>query len=202
VALRFEFRPARRIENELLPQIGERLELAVPHHSVAFWRGRTWLAVAGVWVLLVLATNARVEALLPAFPIAARGWWLLVKTHLDWFVVTNMRILRIQGVLNVKHAAMSLSRIVDFTMQVPFWGQMLGYGHLVFENAAQDQGLREIHHIGKVDKVYQRIQELAFEQGGGPGKNARPAVPAEPAEPFEPPVAHDMDATGEIPAVR
>ena len=182
MAIRFEFRPARRIDDELLHELGERVVLAVPHHSVAFYAGRAWLAAAAVWTFLVLASNARVEALLPVFLIAGRGWWLLVRTHLDWFVVTDLRILRIQGVFNVKHAAMSLSRIVDFTMEQPFWGQFYRrkYGHLVFENAAQDQGLREIRYIGRVTTVYKLIQELAFEAGGGPARHKR-SVPAEPA---------------------
>lgn len=191
MALRFELRPSRRIDDQLMHELGERVVRAVPHHAVAFYRGRGWVLAAGLWALGVLAANAQVAALFPVFPMLARGWWLLAKTHLDWFVVTDMRILRIQGVLNVRHAAMSLSRIVDFTMEEPFWGQLMGYGHLVFENAAQDQGLREIRCVGEVSELNKLIQQLVFEAGGGPARHKRPASPVS-----------DMDATGEIPAVR
>ena len=37
-------------------------------------------------------------------------------------------------------------------MQRPFWGQLFGYANFVFENAAQDQGLREIDFVGEPDK--------------------------------------------------
>jgi hypothetical protein len=208
MALRFELRPSRRIDDELLHELGERVVRAVPHHPVMLYHGRAWVVAACVWVYLVMITNARIEAVLPFFFLLGRGWWLLAKAHLDWFVVTDMRILRIQGVFNVRHAAMSLSRIVDFTMEQPFWGQLMGYGHLIFENAAQDQGLREIRYIGGVAELNKVIQQLVFEAGGGPARHKRVAegpveppegavtVPAQSAD-----AATDMDATGEIPRV-
>jgi hypothetical protein len=196
MALRFELRPSRRIDDQLMHELDERVVRAVPHHSVAFYRGRLWLLAAGLWTLGVLAVNAQVAALFPVFPMLAWGGWLLARTRLDWFVVTDMRILRIQGVFNVRYAAMSLSRIVDFTMEEPFWGRLLGYGHLVFENAAQDQGLREIRYVGDVASLNKAIQQLVFEAGGGPARHKR--VGAAPFDVDE----LDMDATGEIPAVR
>jgi hypothetical protein len=203
MGLWLELRPARRIDEQLLHPLGERVILALPHHPVAYYHGWAWVVAAATWTLAVLATNAQVAALFPVFLLLARGGWLLLRTHQDWFVVTDMRIFRIQGVFNQRAAAMSLSRIVDFTMEQPLTGQMMGFGHFVFENAAQDQGLREIRHIRDVNAVNKTIQELVFQAGGGPAKHKRP-VPVQPVQPIHPPrprTDEDLDQTGEIPRV-
>lgn len=201
-----ELRPSRRIEAQLLTELGERTELRLPHHSIAFWPGRAWLAAAIGWVFLVTIANGTVAALFPALPMALWGYWKLIRLRVDWFVVTDMRIFRIHGVFNQRVPAMSLSRIVDFTMEQPFLGQLLGYGHFVFENAAQDQGLREIRFIAHPVMVNNTIQRLVFEAGGGPAKHKRTSDPAQPvAVPRQlesaSDVAVEMDATGEIPRV-
>ena len=223
MALRLELRPRRRIEDQLLEQLGEEIVRAMPHHPVAFLRGSLWMLLAALWTVAVMATNGPVGALLPVFLFVLRGGWLLLAVYEDWFVITDMRIFRIRGVLNQRAAAMSLSRIVDFTMEQPLLGQLLGYGHFVFENAAQDQGLREIRFLRDVVPVNNLIQQLVFEAGGGPAKHKKGTAPApvvvgtggRPARPGSaeapqggaPPVGwgtpyDDPDATGQIPRVR
>ena len=178
MALRLELRPRRRIQNQLLDQLGEEIVRAMPHHPIAFLRGGLYLLLAAVWTVAVLVTNGPVGALFPVFLFLLRGGWLLLADYEDWFVITDMRIFRIRGVLNQRAAAMSLSRIVDFTMEQPLMGQLLGYGHFVFENAAQDQGLREIRHLRDVVAVNNLIQQLVFEAGGGPAKHKKGTAPA------------------------
>ena len=207
MAIWLELRPARRIDEQLLHGLGEQVVRAVPHHPVAYYHGWAWIVGAAAWTLAVLVTNAQVAALFPVFLLLARGGWLLLRTHQDWFVVTDMRIFRIQGVFNQRTAAMSLSRIVDFTMMQPLTGQLMGFGHFVFENAAQDQGLREIRYIRDVIELNEIIQTLVFQAGGGPARHKRPPAAtagptAEPPSPRQPGDAlSDMDATGEIPRV-
>lgn len=207
MAIWLELRPARRIDEQLLHGLGEQVVRAVPHHPVAYYHGWAWIVAAAAWTLAVLVTNAQVAALFPVFLLLARGGWLLLRTHQDWFVVTDMRIFRIQGVFNQRTAAMSLSRIVDFTMMQPLTGQLMGFGHFVFENAAQDQGLREIRYIRDVIDLNEIIQTLVFQAGGGPARHKRPPSAAagsgaEPPGPRQPgDVLSDMDATGEIPRV-
>ncbi|MEZ5085516.1 MAG: hypothetical protein R2722_04445 [Tessaracoccus sp.] len=57
-----------------------------------------------------------------------------------------------------------MSRILDISMERTLLGMMLGYGHFIFETAAQDQGLREIRYVGRPeerDKTIQRIIQRA-----------------------------------------
>jgi hypothetical protein len=176
--LRLELRPQRRIEDQLLEQLGEQVVRRMPHHPIAFLRSGLWLLLAGLWTVAVMVVNGPVGALLPVFLFVLRGGWLFLSVYHDWFVITDMRIFRIRGVFNQRAAAMSLSRIVDFTMEQPLMGQLLGYGHFVFENAAQDQGLREIRYLNDVVAVNNLIQQLVFEAGGGPAKHKRGTAPA------------------------
>ena len=84
---------------------------------------------------------------------------------LDRFVVTNMRVFRVNGVLARSLATMPLSRILDITVQKPLIGRLLGYGHFVFESAAQAQGLRDISFVGRPDERDLTIQRVVQRSG-------------------------------------
>ena len=218
-----ELRPSKRVDAQLLSflvddgeggrvTVREEVEVERGHHAVSYLRGGLYLLLAVLIGVAVLLANTRPEPLLLSMLLSLRGGWLWLAVWEDRFVVTDSRIFRVQGVLNQRAAAMSLSRIVDFTMEQPFWGQVLGYGHLVFENAAQDQGLREIRYLDDVTELNNLIQQKVFEVGGGPAKH-KSAVPVaasagRPGSTMEgsPAVGGwgtftDPDATGEIPRV-
>ena len=80
--------------------------------------------------------------------------------NLDQFVITNMRVFRIHGLLSRSQATMPLGRILDITVVQPLQGRMLDYGHLTFESAAQDQGLREIKYVAHPDQRDLKIQRV------------------------------------------
>jgi hypothetical protein len=215
MALLPELRPRHRIDAQLLTLLDETVVESRKHHWVGFVRGGLYVVLGLLVALAVLVTNGPVEPLLLTFLLWLRGGWLLLEIWEDRFVVTDSRIFRVQGVFNQRAAAMSLSRIVDFTMEQPFWGQVLGYGHLVFENAAQDQGLREIRFLTDVVELNNLIQQKVFEVGGGPAKHKRAVLvggaevaPTPGTGPTEVAPASggwgtlaDPDATGEIPRV-
>ena len=84
---------------------------------------------------------------------------------MDRFVITNMRVFRVNGVLSQKLATMPLSRILDITVAKPLHGRMLGFGHFVFESAAQEQGLRDIRYVGRPDERDLAIQRVVQRAG-------------------------------------
>lgn len=97
---------------------------------------------------------------LAAALIFGRGFYLLAKEQLDRFVVTNMRVFRVHGVFNRHLAIVPIARILDISVNRPFLGIVLGYGHFVFESAAQEQGLREIKFVPNIlrhDRIIQTI---------------------------------------------
>ena len=107
--------------------------------------------------------------------IVLLGWggWKALAANLDCFVITNMRVFRVHGVLSRSLATMPLGRILDITVVKPMTGRILGYGHFTFESAAQDQGLREIRFVGDPDTRDLAIQRVVQRSGlrGAPRVN-------------------------------
>ena len=93
------------------------------------------------------------------------GVWKSLAANVDRFVITNMRVFRVHGVLNRSLATMPLGRILDITVVKPMSGRILGYGHFTFESAAQDQGLRDIRFVGAPDQRDLAIQRVVQRAG-------------------------------------
>ncbi|MGJ6979360.1 PH domain-containing protein [Aestuariimicrobium soli] len=88
------------------------------------------------WIAFVLAVPLLIACLLR-----------IHSMHMDRFVITNMRVFRVNGILSQHMATMPMTRILDISVYQPFLGRLLGYGHFTFESAAQDQGLRDISFV-------------------------------------------------------
>jgi len=123
---------------------------------------------AGVVVLFsILWFPARV-VLLPlavGLGLGLHGGWRLLAAHMDRFVITNMRVFRVHGILDQNIATMPLARILDISVNKPMVGRVLGYGHFVFESAAQIQGLSKILFVGNPDERDLTIQRVIQRSG-------------------------------------
>jgi hypothetical protein len=167
------------------------LALFVAGALVAVWLARRGgsslrpLALAGgAGLVLWLTRNEGDIHAVPAFVMLAclaRGIWLWAVYHYDIFAVTDTRVLRLRGPLSKKRATVPLGRILDIVVEKPLLGQVMGYGHLVFESAAQVQGLREIRFMPHPDTLDRTIQLLVH---GGPPPRAETHREPEP-EPQE-----------------
>jgi hypothetical protein len=142
--------PRQNIEKHLLVDEGEVVIDEVAHHWIVYipaileaLLGLVFLGLAIFgpislgWLWLILMAVLWIHAL-----------WGAMHRHMDRFVITNMRVFRVSGVITRKIATMPIARILDITVDQPFFGLIVGYGHFVFESAAQEQGLREIRYIG------------------------------------------------------
>ena len=140
-----------RIGRHLLREEGEVIVDEVHHHWVVYIRPALEMVLA--LALVVLGVFSRVDiAWLPwlvAIGISLHAGWRALTEHMDRFVITNMRVFRVRGVLSQRLATMPLGRILDISVEKPFRGRLLGYGHFVFESAAQEQGLRDIRYVGR-----------------------------------------------------
>lgn len=167
VSLLAEVLPHPEIRKHLLRDEGEVIVDEVPHHWVAYWRAVLWalLGLASVVLAAVVTMNLAWFFLLVAGGLLAFAAYRALSVHMDRFVVTNMRVFRIKGVFSQQLATMPLSRILDITVRKPFLGRLLGYGHFVFESAAQAQGLREINTVGRVDERDLTIQRVVQRAG-------------------------------------
>jgi Bacterial PH domain len=103
--------------------------------------------------------------LLVAGGVAAQGLWRVIEEYRDRFVITNQRVFRVHGNLNIQRATVPLIRILDITVKKPFVGRVLNYGHFVFESAAQVQGLDKINYVKDIDRRDYQLQRTMQRAG-------------------------------------
>lgn len=155
------------IGRHLLREEGEVIVDAVHHHWVAYLRP----AAEGVLGLALVVASAFVwlsvawVVLLLGVVLLGRCGWGVLREARDRFVITNMRVFRIHGVLTQSLATMPLHRILDITVVKPLHGRVLGFGHFVFESAAQEQGLRDIRFVPRPDERDLVIQRVVQQSG-------------------------------------
>ena len=173
-----------RIDKHLITDQGERIVDEVRKH---------WAASASA----ALELFAGIVVLLLTFSVPAQAWWVpavlggavmvhavwrLFEQHTDRFVITNMRVFRVHGIVSQRIATMPLTRILDISVHKPAIGRIFGYGHFVFESAAQEQGLRDIRYVGDPDGRGLTIQRV-IQQAGLRGAAGRPDFAGAPMRP-------------------
>jgi uncharacterized membrane protein YdbT with pleckstrin-like domain len=155
------------IGKHLLRDEGEVIVDEVRHHWVAYFIPA--LEAAGAASLLVASPFVNVNVawlfLVVAFALGVHATWGALREHRDRFVITNMRVFRVHGVLSTHLATMPLSRILDISVKKPLHGRILGFGHFMFESAAQEQGLRDIRYVGHPDQRDLVIQRVVQRSG-------------------------------------
>lgn len=180
-----------RISRHLISDEGEVVVDEVRKHPIAFL-GPGLLAAAGaLLVLLALWSPVRLAwfPLGAGLVLAAVGGYRMLAAHMDRFVITNMRVFRVHGILSQHTATMPMSRILDISVHKPFIGRILSYGHFVFESAAHDQGLRDIRYVAHPDRRDLTIQRVI--QRSGLRASMRPVASQQP--PPEPPPVVPLD---------
>jgi PH (Pleckstrin Homology) domain-containing protein len=185
----FGFDP--RVERHLIADEGEVIIDEVRKHWAAIV-GPILEIAAAIPVLLLLAWTPTPAYWVPIFLalfLLLHGMWRMLAVQMDRFVVTNMRVFRVHGILSQRIATMPIARILDISVYKPLIGRVFGYGHFIFESAAQDQGLREIKFVGSPNERGATIQRVIQRSGlRGPSRGARPAEPR-----------HDPNETAEMP---
>lgn len=151
-----------QIEKYLLLEEGEELRDEVRKHWAVYLRPLLEALVAMVFLFVWIFSPVQVSwvpfVLFVGFGVHA--CWLGLSDNIDRFVITNRRVFRIWGLLSRDRAEMPIVRILDITIHRPLLGRLLGYGHFVFESAAQEQGLREIKYVANPDARDREIQLL------------------------------------------
>lgn len=153
-------------ERRLLVEEGERIVDEVYRH----------------WITRVVPVAAVVAGMLAfaSMPVLGQAWWVALVSGLalggwgfyrvhvefmDRFVITNMRVFRVHGVVDQHMATMPIARILDISVHQSLWGQLFGYGHFVFESAAQDQGLKQIRFVPRIEERDLTIQQVIQRAG-------------------------------------
>lgn len=139
----------------------------VHHHWAAYTLPalEVVLGVVLLWATAVVPAQVSTVPLLVAFGLFGHATWGAARESRDRFVITNMRVFRIHGVLSATLSTMPLSRILDITVVKPLHGRLLGFGHFCFESAAQEQGLRDIRFVARPDERDLAIQRVVQRSG-------------------------------------
>jgi hypothetical protein len=183
---------------------GERIALRGRQHVLAtFIEGRIpWVLVILALVLLVL--DLQMES---GFGRDLFGWvglallviglaWL-AQIYLQWYaqdyLVTNRRVIKVEGILSKRSADSSLEKINDAVLQQSLLGRMLGYGDLDIMTAAEESVDRyrmlsqaQTFKRTMLDEKH-KLEQEAFQIPAPPLRAAPPPPAAEP-EPPPPPV--------------
>jgi hypothetical protein len=158
------------IAKHLLREEGEVIVDEVHKHWVVYIvPALEVVAAIGVFYLFLISpVDLAWLPFLLTFVILGHAAYKALEQHMDRFVITNMRVFRVRGVLAQKLATMPLGRILDITVEKPLTGRLVDYGHFVFESAAQEQGLRDIRFVGHPydrDLTIQRVVQRAGLRG-------------------------------------
>jgi PH (Pleckstrin Homology) domain-containing protein len=156
-----------KVRRHLISDEGEVVIDEVRHHWVVFTVPMLEVVLAAALLVTLVTTSIGGDQVLLAIVLVllAHAFWQFLTQHRDRFVVTNMRVMRIRGVFSQTVATTPIARILDITLVKPINGRILGYGHFIFESAAQDQGFREIKFVSRPDDRDLTIQRVIQRTG-------------------------------------
>ena len=117
---------------------------------------------------LLGTTMLLVVALVLGVLLLARYVWWRNKVY----VVTNLRVLKLEGLLSKAHRDASLDKINDLVLTQSMWGRMLGYGDLQVLTANEASGMTFHKLQDPVAFKRQILQVRTAEMAEGPGLGA------------------------------
>jgi membrane protein YdbS with pleckstrin-like domain len=93
------------------------------------------------------------------------GWvlWDVAEWYYDRFILTNKRVMLIEGIISRNVAMMPLARVTDMKYTQSPLGRVLGYGTFELESAGQDQALRNVVNLPNPTDLYLQVVEEMYE---------------------------------------
>src|SRR5262245_54668746 len=73
--------------------------------------------------------------------------WDVAGWYYDRFVLTNKRVMLVEGIIARKVAMLPLARVTDMKYPQSPMGRVLGYGMFEIESAGQNQALRNVSNL-------------------------------------------------------
>jgi hypothetical protein len=178
---------------------GERVALRSRQHLLAtIIEGRVpWVLLVLALVLIFLDLSLTQGMLRDLFGLLGLGLLLVALVwlgyiYLSWlnqdYLVTNRRVIKVEGILGKRSADSSLEKINDAVLQQSLFGRMLGYGDLDIMTAAEESVDRyrmlsqaQTFKRTMLDEKH-KLEQEAF-QIPAPPLRAAPPPPEPPAAP-------------------
>jgi membrane protein YdbS with pleckstrin-like domain len=160
---------------------GERVVFVLRRHVVELAPAvGMWLLALGLGVLAGFIDSAHPSwhaGVIGGWVVLAGGAALAIRSWAWWgalYVLTDRRVLLVEGVIGRRVRAVPLSKVTHTDYQRSFLGRIFGYGALSLDSPGAASGLRELTNIPRPDEIYRLIMSLVET---GPAPATRPAVP-------------------------
>jgi hypothetical protein len=173
---------------------GERIVVRSRQHWLAtIIDGRyPWLILIASIVVLLLSQNLDpgvprdlVGYLVLAGLVVAIAW--LIRVYWNWwaqdYIVTNRRVLKVEGIINKRSADSSLEKINDAVLEQNLFGRLLNYGDLDILTASEEA----IDHYRMLDAAPAFKREMLNQKHELEGEFFRPVAPPLRAQPVATP---------------
>lgn len=180
---------ARIVSRKLV--MGEVVIAQVRHSGILFVPpvlvGLLGVLLAIRWLPFVSA-EAAFFAVAVVVGLLGFGFFRFMWVARDRFVVTDSRVFRVWGLFTLNEAEMEIVRLLDITVIRPWWLRPFGSGHMVLENAAQQQGIRDIRYVPQPEEIARLIHRRRRDMSGlgpnlGETKKKNPRRPDHPRIP-------------------
>jgi membrane protein YdbS with pleckstrin-like domain len=104
--------------------------------------------------------------------LAVMAWVLfdVVQWYYDRFVLTNKRVMLVEGVVARTVAMMPLGRVTDMKLEQSPLGRFLNYATFVFESAGQQQALRTVANLPSPNELYIHFVEEMYDADASEGR--------------------------------
>ncbi len=91
--------------------------------------------------------------------------WCILVWRLERVFLTNERIIRVHGVLNLNVDVAPMKQITDAVLRRNLLGRLLNYGSIRIETAGQIQGITQIDYLPNSQVIYRDIMNQAILNG-------------------------------------
>jgi uncharacterized membrane protein YgcG len=173
--------PHRALQRYILAN--EKIIIATHRHWGMLWEPILTAAAAFLLaVALLVAVDANVRddmgwVWLPFVVLGGRLLYKWLEWRARWFVMTDRRLLLLDGFLIHRVAMMPSEKVTDLGYERTPMGQVLGYGTFIFETAGQDQALDRVTWIPRPDSRYRLIIAALFHPDAADAEAAAQANP-------------------------
>jgi membrane protein YdbS with pleckstrin-like domain len=152
---------------------GERV-IHSDHPSLQSFIVQNTLLFAGLFVLFLLVigvafNGSLVTAGIALLVLSVVLLFLVLKRlgeRYTSYVVTNVRIMRIKGIVSRRAHSIPWVRVTDLTYEQTLTGRFFGYGTLHIESANEDSGLRDLEGISDPMKFNQYVVDMVVAKQG------------------------------------
>ncbi|MCA1840580.1 MAG: PH domain-containing protein [Actinomycetota bacterium] len=129
---------------------------------VAIWLA-TLVGASALGFLVSPRTSDSIADVIAGWAVILVTVYLIAKLMQWWvarYVITDQRVIFMEGILNVKVAAIPLQKITDTTFTKTILGRLFGFGDLMLDSPGEHGGLSMLTDLPRPDQIYRLITSL------------------------------------------